>query len=103
MGLDLASSWVLWFFGACAAGGVLGFVLGKVLGFEFGLAVGLLIPGVVSLSFTVAFITEYRDFRDDPSRAAGRVVAVEDRAVNASGDITTPVEGVEVTARDGVQ
>ena len=103
MGLDLASSWVLWFFGACAAGGALGFVLGKLLGFEFGLGVGLLVPGVVSLSFTLAFVTEYRDFRDDPSRAAGRVVAVEDRAVNASGDITTPVAVVEFTTSDGAQ
>lgn len=103
MGLDLASSWVLWFFGACAAGGALGFVLGKLLGFEFGLGVGLLVPGVVSLSFTLAFVTEYRDFRDDPSRAVGRVVAVEDRAANESGDITTPVAVVEFTASDGAQ
>ena len=71
MGLDLASSWVISFFGACAVGGVVGFVLAKLFGFEFGLGVGLLVPGIVSLSFTLAFVTAYRDFRDNPSRASG--------------------------------
>jgi len=101
MGLDLASSWVIWFFGACAVGGVAGLMLGKLFGFEFGLGVGLLVPGVVSLSFTVAFVTEYRDFRDNPSRADGVVVAIEDRPANAAGDITTPVAVLEFSAADG--
>ena len=103
MEYELATAWTLSFFGACAAGGVVGFALAKLLGFEFGLGVGLLIPGVVSLGFTTAFVTEYRDFRDNPSRADGVVVAVEDRPTNASGDITTPVAVVEFTAKDGVQ
>lgn len=101
MGLDLASSWVISFFGACAVGGAVGFMLAKLFGFEFGLGVGLLVPGIVSLSFTFAFVTEYRDFRGNPSRADGVVVAIEDRPANAAGDITTPVAVVEFSAADG--
>ena len=101
MGLDLASTWTLSFFGACAAGGLLGFLLAKLIDFEFGLGVGLLIPGIVSLYFTFQFATEYLAFRDDPSRATGRVVAVENRPANASGDITTPIAIVEFAASDG--
>ncbi len=101
MGYDLASAFVLAFFGVCAVGGIVGFLLAKLLGFEFGLGVGLLIPGVVSLGFTAAFVTEFRDFRDNPSRAKGVVVAVEDRAVNESGDITTPIAVAEFITQDG--
>jgi hypothetical protein len=101
MGLDLVSTWMLAFFGACAAGGLAGLLLGKLLGFELGLGAGLLVPGIVSLAFTARFVTEYRTFRDDPSRTAGVVVAIEDRAANASGSVTTPVAIVEFTARDG--
>jgi hypothetical protein len=101
MGLDLAAAWMLAFFGACAAGGVVGFLLNKLIDFEFGLGVGLLIPGAVSLFFTAQFVAEYLDFRDAPARATGTVVAVEARAANAAGDITTPVAIVEWTASDG--
>ena len=80
---------------------MVGFVLNKLVGFEIGLGVGLLIPGIVSLHFTWTFATEYLDFRDNPSRADGRVVAVEDRPANESGDITTPFAIVEFAARDG--
>ncbi len=103
MGYELATAWTLSFFGACAVGGVVGFLLAKGLGFEFGLGVGLLIPGVVSLGFTAAFVTEYRDFRDNPSRASGIVVAIEDRAANESGDITTPIAVVEFSTKDGTR
>jgi hypothetical protein len=101
MGLDLAATWMLSFFGACALGGVVGFLLNKLIDFEFGLGVGLLIPGAVSLFFTAQFVTEYLDFRDDPSRSTGTVVAVEARPANEAGDITTPVAIVEWTASDG--
>jgi hypothetical protein len=101
MGLDLASTWMLSFFGACAAGGAVGFLLAKLIDFEFGLGAGLLIPGIVSLHFTFQFVTEYLDFRDAPSQASGTVVAIEDRPANQSGDVTTPVAIVEFTASDG--
>jgi hypothetical protein len=101
MGLDLASTWMLSFFGACAAGGAIGFLLNKLIDFEFGLGVGLLIPGIVSLHFASQFVTEYLDFRDDPAQAAGKVVAIENRAANASGSVTTPVAIVEFAASDG--
>lgn len=101
MGLDLASTWMLAFFGACAAGGVVGFLLSKGIDFEFGLGAGLLIPGIVSLYFTFQFVGESLAFRDDPSRTTGKVVAIEDRAANASGSVTTPVAIVEFAARDG--
>ena len=101
MGLDLASTWMLSFFGACAAGGAIGFLLNKLIDFEFGLGAGLLIPGIVSLHFTFQFVTEYLAFRDDPSQAAGKVVAVEDRPANASGSVTTPVAIVEFVVSDG--
>jgi hypothetical protein len=101
MGLDLAATWTLAFFGACALGGVVGFLLSKLIDFEFGLGVGMLIPGAVSLFFTAQFVAEYLDFRDAPSRTTGTVVAVEARAANDVGDITTPVAIVEWTASDG--
>jgi hypothetical protein len=56
--MDLASAWMLAFFGACALGGAVGFLLNKLVGFEFGLGVGLLIPGLVSLHFCWNFATE---------------------------------------------
>jgi hypothetical protein len=98
---DLVTSFTLWLFGSFAAGGLIGFAIGKLLGFETGMGVGLLVPGVVSLSFTVAFASEYLAFRDAPDRATGRVVEVEDRAANASGSITTPVAIVEYESRAG--
>lgn len=101
MSLDLAASWMLSFFGACALGGLVGFLLSKLIDFEFGLGVGLLIPGAVSLFFTAQFVAEYLDFRDAPSRTTGTVVAVEARPTNEAGDITTPVAIVEWTASDG--
>lgn len=101
MGLDLAASWMLSFFGACAVGGLVGFLLSKLIDFEFGMGVGLLIPGIVSLSFTWQFTTAYFEFRDNPSRATGKVVTVEDRPANASGNITTPIAIVEFAASDG--
>ena len=70
MGLDLAPTWILSFFAACAVGGLVGFLLSKLIDFEFGLGVGLLIPGIVSLFFTVQFASGYLSLRDDPSQAS---------------------------------
>jgi hypothetical protein len=96
--MDLVSSWTLAFFGTCLGGALVGFVVGKLTDFELGVGVGMLLPGIVSLTYLWTFATEYLDFRDNPSRADGVVVAVEDRPV-AGG--TTPVAIVEFTAHDG--
>ena len=65
MELDLVTRWMLWFFGSLALGGALGFV------------------------------QAYRELSYDPRRLVGTVVAVEERAANASGSITAPVAIVE--------
>lgn len=101
MELDLVARWTLWFFGACFAGMVLGFAVGKLSRFELGLGVGLLVAGVTSLSFTPRFLLEHRELTTSPWRTDGVVVAVEDRAVDAEGDVTTPVAVVEFFV-DGV-
>ena len=98
---DLTTSFVLWLFGSFAAGGLLGAAIGRFTRFEVGLAVGLLVPGLVSLSFTLAFATAYLHFRDAPDRTMGRVVAVEMRPVSAGGGVTTPVAIVEYEGRAG--
>jgi hypothetical protein len=98
---DVTTAFVLWLFGSFAAGGLVGVAVGKLTSFETGLGVGLLVPGIVSLSFTHAFATEYLAFRDAPDRTDGRVVAVEQRAVGASGNVTTPVAIVEYESRTG--
>lgn len=103
MELDLVTRWTLWFFGSLAIGGAVGFLVAKLSTFELGLGVGLLIPGLVSLSFTLGFVQAYRELAYDPRRLVGTVVAVEDRAVNASGSITAPVAIVEYATRDGVR
>lgn len=99
--LDLVTRWTLYFFASLAAGGVLGVLAARLATFELGMGLGLLVPGVVSLSFTLAFVAEYRELTYDPARVAGTVVAVEDRAANASGSITSPVAIVEYAAGDG--
>lgn len=100
MPLDLVSQFTLYFFGACFAGGLVGLAVGWLLGFETGIGVGLLFVGCVALSYTPRFWTAQRDFETHPLRARGTVVAIEDRAVNAAGDVTTPVAIVEYeTAR----
>lgn len=101
MELDLATRWMLWFFGSLVLGGVVGFLVAKLSTFELGLGVGLLIPGLLSLSFTLAFVQAFRELAYDPRRIVGTVVAVEDRAVNDSGSITAPVAIVEYEAPDG--
>jgi hypothetical protein len=98
---DLTTAFVLWLFGSFAIGGLVCALAGRLFGFETGMGIGLLVPGVVSLSFTLAFFSEYLDFRDAPDRTTGRVVAVEQRAVNAAGDVTTPVAIVEYESRAG--
>jgi hypothetical protein len=103
MELDLAARWTLYFFASLAVGGVVGFLVAKLSTFELGMGVGLLIPGLVSLSFTFGFIQAYRDLSYDPQRRTGTVVAVEDRPVNASESITAPVAVVEYETRDGVR
>ena len=99
--LDLVARWTLYFFGSCLAGLGVGFLVARLSTFELGLGVGLLIPGLVSLSFTIAFFREYRDLSFNPRRAVGTVVAVEDRAVDADGHVTTPVAVVEYEGPDG--
>ena len=101
MELDLATRWMLWFFGSLVLGGAVGFLVAKLSSFEIGLGVGLLIPGLLSLSFTLAFVQAFRELAYDPRRIVGTVVAVEDRAVNDSGSITAPVAIVEYEAPDG--
>jgi hypothetical protein len=103
MELDLVTRWMLWFFGALAVGCVVGFVVAKLSTFELGLGVGLLIPGLVSLSFTFGFVQAFRELAYDPRRLVGTVVAVDDRAVNDSGSITAPVAIVEYTTPDGTR
>lgn len=103
MELDLVTRWTLWFFGSLALGGAVGFLVAKVSTFELGLGVGLLIPGLVSLSFTLGFVQAFRELAYDPRRLLGTVVAVEDRAVNDSGSMTAPVAIVEYTTADGVR
>lgn len=101
MELDLIARWTIYFFGSCFVGMIVGFLVAKLSTFELGMGIGLLIPGMVSLSFTWAFLGEYRDLSFNPARAAGIVVAVEDRAFNAAGDVTTPVAIVEYETVDG--
>ncbi len=103
MELDLVTRWTLWFFASLVIGGGVGFLVAKLTTFELGLGVGLLIPGLVSLSFSLAFVQAYRALASDPRRLDGTVVAVEDRAANASGSITSPVAIVEYATRDGVR
>lgn len=103
MELDLVTRWMLWFFGSLVLGGVVGFLVARLSSFELGLGVGLLIPGLLSLSFTLAFVQAFRELAYDPRRIAGTVVAVEDRAVNDSGSITAPVAIVEYETRDGAR
>ncbi len=103
MELDLVTSWTLYFFGSLALGGIVGFLVAKLSTFELGMGVGMVIPGLVSLSFTYAFVEGYRVFTYDAARTTGVVVAVEDRAANASGSVTSPVAIVEYETRDGVR
>jgi hypothetical protein len=101
--LDLVTRWTLYFFGSLAVGGGVGFLVAKLATFELGMGVGLLIPGLVSLSFTYALVEAYRELSYDRARMIGTVVAVEDRPANASGSITSPVAIVEYAAADGVK
>jgi hypothetical protein len=101
--LDLVTRWTLWFFGSLLAGGAIGFLIARLSTFELGMGVGLLVPGAVSLSFVVPFVAGYRTFAYDPARTTGVVVAVEDRAANPSGSITSPVAIVEYATRDGAR
>jgi hypothetical protein len=93
--MDLVSSWVLAFFGTCAVGALVGWLVGRFSTFELGLGVGMALPGIVSLGYALTFLAEYRDFTQSRYRVPGTVVAVEDRPVNESGSITTPVAVVE--------
>lgn len=101
MGYDLATAWILAFFGTCATAVAVGFAVARVTSFETGLGVGLLLPGLVSLAFTSRFATAYRDVTRNPHRVRGVVVAVEDRPANAAGSVTTAVPVVGFTV-DGV-
>lgn len=103
MEIDLVTRWMLWFFATLALGGAVGFLVAKLSSFEIGLGVGLLIPGIVSLSFTLGFVQAFRELAYDPRRLVGTVVAVEDRAVNAAGSITAPVAIVEYVTPDGTR
>lgn len=103
MELDLVTRWLLSFFGSLALGGIIGFLVAKLSTFEAGMGVGLIVPGLVSLSFTYAFVEGYRVLSCDAARTRGVVVAVEDRAANASGSVTSPVAIVEYETRDGVR
>lgn len=100
--MDLLSAGQLWFFGAIAAGGLLGWLVGHFTRFEVGLGIGMLIPGVVAFWFVAQFLIAYHDFTAaGPMGVHGTVVAVEDRPSNASGSITHPVPRVRFRAPDG--
>lgn len=99
--MDLVAAWTLSFFGACAVGGVLGWLIGRFSTFELGMGVGLLVPGLVSLWFTARFAVDYREFTRSPSRAVGTVVEIVDAPANASGSFTTPVAIVEYADGSG--
>jgi hypothetical protein len=98
---DLATQWMLWFFGTCFGGALLGALVGRFTSFETGIGVALLLMGAVSLSYVPRFWIAHDDFLHHPLRAEGVVVAVEDRATNADGSITTPVAVVEYEAVSG--
>ena len=74
--LDLVTRWTLYFFGSLLAGGVLGFLVARLATFELGMGVGLLLPGLVSLSFALAFVQGYRSFAFDPVRVDGTALRV---------------------------
>jgi hypothetical protein len=79
-------------FGAAAVGGLTGFLVGRLSPFEIGLGVGLLIFGAVAFCFSARCLLEYRAFAyAGPNALWSEVIAIEDRAVNGSGSITTPV------------
>jgi len=99
--VDLLSVAFLAIFGAAAVGGVIGFLVARVSRFEIGLGVGLLIFGAVAFYFSVRCLIEYRAFAyAGPNALWGEVIAIEDRAVNESGSITTPVPIVRFTTPD---
>ncbi len=99
--MSLVTAATLWMFGALFAGCLFGFLVGKLTRFEVGLGAGLLVPGVVCLWFAAQCLIEYRAFQHaGPNGAWGEVTAVEDRPVNAAGDITQPVPVIRFTAPD---
>ena len=101
--MDIITLAMLAFFGSLLVGGLVGSVVGKFTGFELGLGIGLLIPGFVALSFCVRCLLDYREFTSpQANRAIGKVIAIEDKAVNASGSVTQPVPIVRFNIGDSV-
>lgn len=99
--MDLVALAILSLFGSLAAGGLVGFLISRFTRFEVGLGVGLLVPGVVCLWFAALCLLEYRAFiHAGPNGAWGEVVTIEERPVNAAGDITQPVPVIRFTAPD---
>ena len=99
--MDLVSAALLSLFAAAAAGGLLGFLIARFSRFEVGLSVALMLFGAVSLGFAGRCFLEYRAFAHAGANAAwGEVIAIEDRPVNASGSVTSPVPVVRFTAPD---
>jgi hypothetical protein len=100
--MDLVSAALLSLFAAAAAGGAIGFGIGRFTRFEIGLGVGLVLFGAVALYFAGRCFLEYRAFAyAGPYAAWGEVIAIEDRPVNASGSVTSPVPVVRFSAADG--
>jgi len=99
--MDVTTLAVLSMFGAIAAGGLVGALVGWMTRFEVGLGAGLLVPGVVCLWFALQCLNEYQTFlHAGPNGAWGEVIAIEERAVNAAGDIVQPVPVIRFTAPD---
>jgi hypothetical protein len=70
--IDLATRWLLYFFGFLAVGAAVGFLVARISTFELGSGVGLALPGLVSLSFTLGFVQGFRELSYDPARSTGR-------------------------------
>src|SRR5262245_60739539 len=77
--MDIVSVAVLAFFGACAAGGLVGWLVGYFSRFEIGLGTGLLVPGVVALGFALHCLGEYQEFSaPGPHRVEGEIISIEE-------------------------
>ncbi|HSJ98630.1 MAG TPA: hypothetical protein VLC53_16260 [Myxococcota bacterium] len=98
MTFDLGASFVLWLFGGCAAGALLGWAVGRFARFEIALGIGLLVPGLVSALFAARFALAWHELETSPTRTPGVVVAIEQRTF---GSGTTPVAVVEYAVAGG--
>lgn len=102
--MDFITVALLSFFGALAAGGLVGWLVGHFTKFELGLGVGLLIPGVVALAFAWHSLAAFHRFTTPvANKVEGEVVDIRDVKVGESGTQPAPLvrfrtaAGAEVT------